>query len=1131
MSECVQALSGVAWEHLVLALLHTLWQGAVLAGGAYLVLCAIPAAYPNLRYAICLGSLLAVVLLGLSTWHVLSLDFPAAASTTAEQGVSSSPGSVSATSPIATALVEQEHETLPGRTPRVPWAGLLVIVWLIGAAVMLIRLILSVAGVRRLRREAQAVQDRHVLTIVEELRKRLGIARKVGALMVEQIPSPAVLGIVWPALVLPASLVTGLQTAYLEAILAHELAHIRRYDYLVNLGQMVIESLLFFNPAIWWLSRQVRVEREACCDALAVSVTGGAIDYAECLADWAESHRVVVRPAAALAFAHDERYALLERIRRLLVPGYRPRLRLSWSSLAMFLIVSVVLAVGLWRGTLAAVFVVAQALSPQERIERIVEVEQKYAPFVANREGSQQKVTISGTIETEDGQPVPKQTSMESGTESPRGNASAMLGEVGPSFTVRVSPGAIGLMVTSDQYAPAVVGPFKGEPGGEIRDVKIMLRRGFVGRLKIVDEQGRPIPKAWVSGGIPLVGCYSTRQWITNDDGVIAFPHAGERPYNFEVRAPGFEIDRKSDVQLRPDEPVVWQLRHAVPMTATVLNSAGQPVVGATIRLFSERASAQGWSSGVSGPILTTTDGQEGRFRLDTLHRDHTYVLMVDAKEQGRHLVHDVKAGQQEREIRLGPKLTIRGKVIGDLSRLAQEQGRPVLSYSATVTAGNHSDSGGPRNVPVRVEGGEGHFVIDDLLPGTVELQAGPRKVTVQVREPVEGVVIDLAKRADPVTRRVVLRFESQDGGARVQGTVQVQAIPIQGQGLAQVDTLPIKDGRVETAAYVGGSFHYQPQQIRGYSFQPEHVSNVPPGKEPWEIRVPLIPAGAIAGRVLGIDGKPVADKVFLGLRATESSKRTEGRLGRLGTIPYNNGSMHVNPADGRFLIAPLPLGCTYVVKADRGLGANFCVSEPIELDEANPVQKLELRLAAGKTAHTQLVGPEGKPLAGISVSLRLSGVSGASEDWSGSNVSTDEQGWFRFPDLVPEAGEYSVRVNPRRDYQPAQAKLNPGGPPTIVRLKRGYVIEGRVVEVTTGRPVPDEEVYAWPERRDVGYSPSEAETPTDAEGRFRFSNLAKGGYELNVRRNQLADWNDREVVTAGDAKPVEIRVKVIEPR
>src|SRR5438045_2418615 len=115
------------------------------------------------------------------------------------------------------------------------------------------------------------------------LAARLRVNRPVRLLQSALVHVPAVLGCVRPVILLPASALTGLTPLQLEALLAHELAHVRRYDYLVNLVQSVIETLLFYHPAVWWISARVRDEREHCCDDLAVAVCGDPHFYASAL--------------------------------------------------------------------------------------------------------------------------------------------------------------------------------------------------------------------------------------------------------------------------------------------------------------------------------------------------------------------------------------------------------------------------------------------------------------------------------------------------------------------------------------------------------------------------------------------------------------------------------------------------------------------------------------------------------------------------------------------------------------------------------------------------------------------------------------------------------------------------------
>jgi Zn-dependent protease with chaperone function len=144
---------------------------------------------------------------------------------------------------------------------------------------------------------------------------RLGVTRPVRVLQSAIVQVPAVIGWLRPVVLLPASALTGLTPLQLDALLAHELAHVRRCDYLVNLVQSMIETLLFYHPAVWWVSRRVRQEREHCCDDLAVSVCGDAFAYARALVGM-EGLRA---PAPSFAMAAGGG-SLLDRIRRLVAP-------------------------------------------------------------------------------------------------------------------------------------------------------------------------------------------------------------------------------------------------------------------------------------------------------------------------------------------------------------------------------------------------------------------------------------------------------------------------------------------------------------------------------------------------------------------------------------------------------------------------------------------------------------------------------------------------------------------------------------------------------------------------------------------------------------------------------------------
>ena len=164
--------------------------------------------------------------------------------------------------------------------PFLPWA---VAVWLIGVGVLSLRLFASWLSVLRLRRRATQPASADWQAMLGRLAERLRVTRPVKLVESALVEVPAVIGWLRPVILLPASAMTGLTTEQLEALLAHELAHVRRHDYLINLLQTVVETLLFYHPAVWWVSHRIRIEREHCCDDLAASVCGDRLSYAQAL--------------------------------------------------------------------------------------------------------------------------------------------------------------------------------------------------------------------------------------------------------------------------------------------------------------------------------------------------------------------------------------------------------------------------------------------------------------------------------------------------------------------------------------------------------------------------------------------------------------------------------------------------------------------------------------------------------------------------------------------------------------------------------------------------------------------------------------------------------------------------------
>jgi len=289
-------------------LLHFFWQGAGVAALLWCVLALLPVRMPNTRYAAAGLALAMMVALPLGTFVRLAgieiretremRALPVAASAiVVEAGADAAPAPLQ--KQIARALDES-----------VPWVPA---VWLAGVVIFLTRLNLGLIVARRMRSAVTEPEHDGLREALARLSERMGVRRAVRLMQSGMVQAPTVIGWLRPVVLMPVGCLAGLSPAQMEAILAHELAHIRRHDYLVSVLQSVVEALLFYHPAVWWMSKQMRRERESCCDDVAVRMSGDRVAYARALS-WLEEHR-----AAAPELVLGANGGVLKmRIRRLL---------------------------------------------------------------------------------------------------------------------------------------------------------------------------------------------------------------------------------------------------------------------------------------------------------------------------------------------------------------------------------------------------------------------------------------------------------------------------------------------------------------------------------------------------------------------------------------------------------------------------------------------------------------------------------------------------------------------------------------------------------------------------------------------------------------------------------------------
>jgi beta-lactamase regulating signal transducer with metallopeptidase domain len=304
MNLLAHLLSPESMRTVALTLLHFLWQGTALAAAAYVGISFLRSA--SARYAFSVFLLFLMFAAPIATF--LALNSNPRATTPASSSAANS-DLTSELSVHKSAAVEGSRA--PSRnTPD--YFFLLVELWFAGVVVFSLRSAGGFFLVERLRRKESKPVSWELRNLCQALQLKMRINRIVRYCESLQLDAPVVVGWIRPVVLLPIAALTGLNETQLQAVIAHELAHIQRLDAFVNLFQISVESLLFYHPAVWWLGKRIREERENCCDDVAVAICGSPVSYAQALARLAESR---VAPQMVMA---ANRGPLAARVARLL---------------------------------------------------------------------------------------------------------------------------------------------------------------------------------------------------------------------------------------------------------------------------------------------------------------------------------------------------------------------------------------------------------------------------------------------------------------------------------------------------------------------------------------------------------------------------------------------------------------------------------------------------------------------------------------------------------------------------------------------------------------------------------------------------------------------------------------------
>jgi len=308
---------------LSLTLLHFLWQGVLVALVLKSALLVISDKRPQLRYALSSLAMLTNFLLPLITFSIIYR---------AELAFSTVSSSVLTLTELIHELNQTDtlfaYQELTGFfSSFLPYIALL---WLATVTLLAGKLLIEIYSVNKLPQRGCIAPDAQLSIRFNELAKQLNLTIAPKLLISFKVDVPMAIGWLKPVVLIPASMISGLNKAQLEMLILHELAHIHRYDYLVNFLQTFVEILLFFHPAVLWVSKQMRNEREYCSDDIAVKHCGDAVAYAHTLADTAslctKAHHHHTIPSMAMAASGGD---LKQRVVRLVDHHCAPQNNIS----------------------------------------------------------------------------------------------------------------------------------------------------------------------------------------------------------------------------------------------------------------------------------------------------------------------------------------------------------------------------------------------------------------------------------------------------------------------------------------------------------------------------------------------------------------------------------------------------------------------------------------------------------------------------------------------------------------------------------------------------------------------------------------------------------------------------------
>ncbi|MDB5336707.1 MAG: hypothetical protein JWN70_2326 [Planctomycetaceae bacterium] len=881
----------------------------------------------------------------------------------------------------------------------------------------------------------------------------------------------------------------------------------------------------------------MRVEREACCDALAVRICGEPLAVARTLVEFAAnlsggSHweeiaagsvfASPVSPVLATFADPSESGELTDRVQRLVDPDVAARPRVSWWGLVLVMGSLGLTGSALAWGTDVAVKTTVRLVAQNK--PRVVPAPQelslpKLTPLPKELAGPRIPVTV--IVRTDDGKPLPVDTIVDYSSRSAALSSGGSLlrsERILPELRqdIELLPGQLTFRAFAPDYAGVTSPALDLLATDKKRTVELVLRKGTTVRLQFRDEQGGPIAGTQVSlygnfgAKSPAESLGKEREFSSDARGEVRIEGMGDNQCRLKIRARGFQRQHLTRT-FKPSETAVITMRVATPIEFNMVDAVtGQPVPHARVAVYRTIPDRPHNPIGMSGErdaidpwtLYGETDSA-GHVTLNELEDSVEYFLAILAPQYAMASAINVNARQSPTTIKLVRPLKLAGRVEGALQRLQQtrnlrdwmrlKDARPrVVNYSRSYLNITSSEE-------QAVVDAQGKFEISDLTPGEEVIFKLPDQ---RERFVMSKSITDLSFKISPVAipmakneRQVIVRLTGPSPAAPAQGTLQLYAT--HSDPLYQIllgESQPLRDNQLSLNIPVGTEFWVQPGNLINFHIN-THQEKITAGEGPQLIELPAFPAGQIRTTISQADGSSA-----IGARITMfASQLPPGQ-----TINFRSKRSY--PIGISAHSSSVPLGGRYYIlvrqSSEKGYSL-WAVSNEVVLDEAHPSAELHLKLPVGRPIPIQVHGPDDQPVRNAIVNVEVEFKFPNQAAFGSMNqITTNDDGIALYQDSTVEVPDapWTVKVIariPPGQYRGWSGELDPANPPKI-RLQKGLTASGILVEATSGKPIPNADIHLEPNSQSefrVRFNGT-----TDASGKFRFEGLEALEYDVHVR-------------------------------